>query len=354
MIADVPAANAPRARRIPNEERLFNLVLALLDAERGLTKSELFARVRGYQDRFAQDGPSEALEKQFDRDKARLRDLGIPLETVDSPDHPGDGRFARYRIRRDAYALPESVRFTADELSLLMLAAESWADDGAMSAAARRAAMKLRAFGVAGAQPLVGYAPRIRVRDTAFAPLRDALERSQAVSFDYFTPGSAGPRLRRIDPLALIEHEGRWHLHGRDRDLDAPRTFLLSRISGEVRPLKNVPPLPPAPEGVDVAERARLLALRDAQTALVRLAPGSEAELRLGRRAFERDGDRVRLHYTDAIVLADELAGYGPEVLVVEPASLVELVVERLRAVAAAHGAGVASSTDPDARGGGR
>src|SRR5699024_1273370 len=154
-------------------------------------KSELFAKVRGYQERYAADGVSDALDKQFDRDKSLLRELGIPLETIDAPDHPGDGRYTRYRIPRQDFELPESVRFTAAELSLLMLAAESWSD-GALSGPARRAVMKLRALGVEGAAPLVGYAPRIRVRDTAFAPLQSALDRGVAVSFDYFTPGTAG------------------------------------------------------------------------------------------------------------------------------------------------------------------
>nr|WP_236778885.1 WYL domain-containing protein [Agromyces seonyuensis] len=204
--------------------------------------------------------------------------------------------------------------------------------------------MKLRAFGVEGASPLVGYAPRIRVRDTAFDPLQQALDRGQAVSFLYFTPGTDGPRLRRVDPIALVEHEGRWHLHGRDRDRDAERTYLLSRISGEVKPIRGASS-PPAPEGAGEAVKERLRALRAAQSATVEVAAGSEAALRLGRRAYARDGDLVRLHYTDLLVLADELAGYGPEVRVLEPAALVDRVVDRLRLVASAHGA---SAPDPE------
>jgi proteasome accessory factor B len=43
--------------------------------------------------------------------------------------------------------------------------------------------------------------------------------------------------------------------------------------------------------------------------------------------------------FVDAHILADELASYGPEARVVDPPHLRELVIERLRAVIAVHGA---------------
>ncbi len=41
--------------------------------------------------------------------------------------------------------------------------------------------------------------------------------------------------------------------------------------------------------------------------------------------------------FVDLHILADELASYGPEVRVVEPASLRDAVISRLRAVVEAH-----------------
>jgi proteasome accessory factor B len=51
----------------------------------------------------------------------------------------------------------------------------------------------------------------------------------------------------------------------------------------------------------------------------------------------DEDAGVIRLHYTDAAVFADELAAYGPEVHVLNPASLREAVRQRLATVAAAH-----------------
>jgi proteasome accessory factor B len=45
----------------------------------------------------------------------------------------------------------------------------------------------------------------------------------------------------------------------------------------------------------------------------------------------------MRVPYVDRHIFADELATYGPEVRVVEPDDLRESVIERLRAIVAAH-----------------
>jgi proteasome accessory factor B len=62
----------------------------------------------------------------------------------------------------------------------------------------------------------------------------------------------------------------------------------------------------------------------------------------------------LAVHYSDASILAEELSSFGPEVTVLEPASLRELVVQRLRRLVADHdddGARpVASSTETGAR----
>jgi proteasome accessory factor B len=44
--------------------------------------------------------------------------------------------------------------------------------------------------------------------------------------------------------------------------------------------------------------------------------------------------------FVDRHIFADELASYGPEVRVVEPHDLRDAVIERLRAIVAAHGTG--------------
>ena len=58
-------------------ERLMNLVIALLSTRGYLSAERIRASVAGYAD----CPTDEAFSRMFERDKAELRDLGIPLET---------------------------------------------------------------------------------------------------------------------------------------------------------------------------------------------------------------------------------------------------------------------------------
>ena len=144
MIAPVSGASRKGEPRIPVEDRLFSLVLALLATEAGLLKAEILSSVRGYAERYDDSGHNANLERQFERDKDDIRELGIPLETVESPDRPGDNQALRYRIPKGLYDLPDEVRFTPDELALLGLAARGVARGlplGRLAARAHEAAL---------------------------------------------------------------------------------------------------------------------------------------------------------------------------------------------------------------------
>ena len=121
------------AARIPVEERLFSLVLALLATENGLTKNEILSTVQGYRQSFKSSGDNANLERKFERDKDDIRELGVPLETVQAPGDPGNNQNLRYRIPRGAYELPLDVSFSAEETTLLNLAAMVWRE-GSLSA----------------------------------------------------------------------------------------------------------------------------------------------------------------------------------------------------------------------------
>ena len=64
--------------------------------------------------------------------------------------------------------------------------------------------------------------------------------------------------------------------------------------------------------------------------------------------------DLVDLDHGDLDAFAEELAGYGPDVVVEQPPELVDAVVERLRGALAAHGrdGARAARRDPDGAGG--
>ncbi|MDQ1596985.1 MAG: proteasome accessory factor [Microbacteriaceae bacterium] len=321
--------SAASTAKIPVEERLFSLVLALLATENGLTKNEVLSTVQGYRQRFKPGGDNANLERQFERDKDDIRDLGVPLETIESPGQAGNNQTLRYRIPRGAYELPGDITFSAEETTLLNLAAMVWRE-GSLSGESRRAVMKLKGLGLVSDEPVLGYAPRLRVRDAAFEPLRAALEKHSIVRFAYLKPGEAEARVRQVAPLALVQHQGRWHLNAEEPDTGITKTFLLRRI---VSPISLIGKTFPAPTGDQTARAlAELEEVWDSHTAEVEVVAESDAAARLHKRrgTVTLPSGALRLHYSDANIFADELAGYGPEVLVLSPPELRSAVRSRL------------------------
>jgi len=331
----VPPASS--VSRIPVEERLFSLVLALLATDTGLTKNEILSTVQGYRQKFQHSGDNSNLERQFERDKDDIRDLGVPIETVESPGQAGNNQNLRYRIPRGDYELPSDIAFSPEETTLLNLAAMVWRE-GSLSGESRRAIIKLRSLGVTTTEPVLGYAPRVRVRDAAFEPLSAALEKHLIVQFAYLKPGEGEPRLRTVAPLALVQHQGRWHLYADEPESGSTKTFLLRRIVSAITTTSKSFPPPAA----DQSERA-LAGLEEVwrrHTAVVEVEPGSDAATRLGKRrgTVAAASGALELHYSDANILADELASFGPEVLVLSPPELRDAVRDRLLRTAADHG----------------
>ncbi|MBN9188368.1 MAG: WYL domain-containing protein [Microbacterium sp.] len=326
-----PAKGSPRGAP---EERLVNLVVALMATEQGLTKDTILSSVAGYREQSEAGASKDALEKMFERDKESLRGLGVPIETIGDYTDPDDLREARYRVPTAEYALPADIEFTPAEIALLNVAGGVWSQSS-LSAQARSGLRKIRALGIAVDEPIIGYSPRISLREPSFAALQSAIEQSRVVTFPYLKPGEQAARVRRIRPLALVEYEARWHVYGIDVAIGADRTFLLSRIVGDVV-ISRESFEPTLRDGA--GERA-LAGLRDVaarNSALLEVNPGSEASLRLNRRATPAE-QGIRVPFVDVHVFADELASYGPEVRVVEPAELRVEVVRRLEAALVSH-----------------
>ena len=95
--------------RIPPEERLVNLVVALMATEQGITKDTILSSVSGYREQSEAGTSKDALEKMFERDKESLRGLGVPIETIGDRADPDDLREARYRVPTAEYELPADI-----------------------------------------------------------------------------------------------------------------------------------------------------------------------------------------------------------------------------------------------------
>jgi len=143
-----------------------------------------------------------------------------------------------------------------------------------------------------------------------------------------------------VAPYALVQHQGRWMVAAVETATGRSKTFLLSRVTGPVRLTTRTLDVP---EGCTAgAALAELDRLWDERRAVVAVAPGSDAETRLTKRrgSVRRGDDALEVHFVDLHVLAEELASFGPEVLVREPSELRDLVDRRLRRVVAAHAGG--------------
>lgn len=319
-------ASASSERRVPSEERVFSLVLALVASPQGLTKSDLLSSVYGYAARYDPAQPDPNIERQFERDKAQVRQLGIPIETLDAPLEPGNNQLTRYRISKERLQLPEGVRFTTQELMLLKLASLAWSD-GSLGAESRWATMKLTSLGVNLDVRYLGVSPRIGILEPAAPALQAAIDDSRVARFEYQLPDLAEPLERRVAPLRLHRAEGRWHLVAYDLGREAYRIFLLSRIASEVRvEASNFDQA--LFLGVE-SELETLIGLEKTQRAVVAVARGSAAEARIearGRVVFSsgsaNDATVIDFGTLDFHALASELAGYGDDVQVLSPDSL--------------------------------
>ena len=317
------------------EDRLFHLILALMATRSGLTKEHILSTVRGYREDTESGMARESLERRFERDKDALRELGIPLEATIPPEDDGNNKNTLYRIPKGAYDLPEGVEFTGRDIALLNLAATLWRE-GTLSKEAHIATRTLQSFGVSIEEPLLGFAPLISTRDPALTKLRDALESGVQVKFDYLKPGEAAATSRQVSPLALVNHEGRWHLYSHETSSDQIKTFLLRRIVSSVTVLPEAAIA--ASETVSSDALRDLEALYNNQIATLTVAPDSDAWSALSQRqGTHSTGATLEVHYTDADIFASELSSYGNDVVVLEPADLRERVIGHLQKMVGHH-----------------
>jgi proteasome accessory factor B len=320
-------------------ERLMNLVIALLSTRTFITAERIRQVVAGYA-----DSPNdEAFSRMFERDKNELRDLGIRLETGRASQFdPTEG----YRINRDAYALP-AVELTADEAAAVAVATQLW-ESPELITATQGALLKLRAAGVDVDAADVGVAitstaalPGLRGSEEVLGILLSAIDSGRAVQFPHRHSRSEPYTVRTVEPWSVVTHKGRWYLVGHDRDRNAIRTFRLSRIGGEVTAIGPAGAVH-KPDEVDLREVVRR-AVEEWPTgaqARVWVADGRAGALRrqatvVGPRTLGgRAGEEITLDIGMSDRLAREVASYGADAVALEPQSLRDDVLARLRAQA--------------------
>lgn len=319
-------------------ERLVNLVICLLSTRRYLTAAQIAATVPGYEHNPHDAKDHEAFQRKFERDKAELRELGVPLETGTSSAFDAE---PGYRITRRDYALPD-IPLEPDEAAAVGIAARLWRHAGLAEAASSGLA-KLRAAGVeVDPQATLGVEP-VLVVDPAFGPLTAASRLRQAVTFDYRVPEHDQSTSRRLQPWGVVCWRGRWYVVGHDLGRGAERCFRLSRIISKVTTVG--PPgaysPPPALDLISyVARWSGSAPAEHTQKATLLVKQGRAAGIRRWAESVTpaNGGDQVVITYSDAHSVARWLVGYGSDVVVQEPPEVREAVIRRLREIIAAQG----------------
>jgi predicted DNA-binding transcriptional regulator YafY len=316
-------------------ERLLSLTLALLQSgQRGLKKDEVYGAVRDY--RNARDAAEaagkslDALEKLFDRDKAILKESGVPLILEAEG---GDNTESRYRIANDRFAWPKGLAFTAKQLQLLELANQVWSR-AALGTSTNRSMSRIRALGPAdGVVDLTSIAPKLRTHQPSFLPLTAAIEGKNQVSFGYRKPGQSETETRTVQPWQIYQDFNQWILICFDVDRQEVRNFLLKRITSKISVTDEKFAAPGASQ---LAEAKQLLEDHiKSQIATIRITEGTPAWVH-----FDLAGSGTTehsFHYMDLHLLAEELRELGPDIEILEPADLKDAIRLGLEKVAHDH-----------------
>jgi proteasome accessory factor B len=314
-------------------ERLVNLVIALLGTRQYLTAARIRATVPGYEPDDGTARADEAFKRMFERDKAELREMGVPLETGrTSVFDTEDG----YRIARADYELPE-IRLTGEEAAAVGLALRLW-ESAQLAPAAHSALVKLKAAGVdVDTSRAIPLQPRLDAGEPAFEPCYAAARDRRQLEFDYRRPDEDAPTRRRVQPWGVVAWHGRWYLGGLDLDRQEPRVFRLSRVVGTPKATGPDGAFEP-PQDVDLAAMVAGQFGREEHRVVVRARPGTAIGLRrhaTGLGPAEDGDDRLELRTTEPWALADRLASFGADVVVEAPAEVRDAVIDRLTSLAA-------------------
>lgn len=191
-------------------ERITNLVALLMAARAPMTQEQIVFELVG------QYPASETAQRgAFERDKALLREIGVPLESEVLSGNEA-GRTA-YRIDRARYELAD-LQLSSDERAALQLAV----------AAARLADAQFGLLKLGGDRSSVPVVVANIPDLPALPAIREASAARAEVGFGYH--GSP----RRLHPYALLLRERYWYVIGLDVDRAEVRTYRVDRMEGDV------------------------------------------------------------------------------------------------------------------------
>ncbi|WP_087133321.1 helix-turn-helix transcriptional regulator [Micrococcus lylae] len=269
--------STPGERERRTSERVIALLMLLIHTRHGYTTAQIRRHVEGY----AELG-DEAFEKAFQRDRALLEDIGVPL----SLEQPEDAD-ARHVVDASALLLPE-IHFSGAERRALLHAREVWSETRLQTEVMRAVGLLVDPGSAGEADDGLGL-PRVVQRLTPnLEVFLDAAVEQRVLAFGYRTAaGAVSPqgRPRRVRIWSALEIGGAWYAAGWDLDRQGERLFRVSRVIGRPEELpgtgSDAPARPADWNPVEI--RDRLLGQGEGLRDRVRLwvAPGRGHSVRL-------------------------------------------------------------------------
>jgi proteasome accessory factor B len=319
-------------------QRLLDLAAFLLRAVEPVSWREI-------QDQFSDDyrgSSSEAAIRKFERDKAELLELGIPIRYVVGDDDLPAG----YLIDKDEFYLPD-LKLPPEDLALLYLAGSAALAQGVfpyardLAHALNKLSFAARAPGAAESAALASLQLSssegpVEGEQAALASRLEELSRAVAakkrVRLVYVGAERAEPTEREVDPYGLYQNAGAWYLAGWCHLRKDLRTFHLGRI----RSLRVNPASPRTPDfksrrDFSLAEYATRESweypLHPPQRCRIRLEPpiSPEARASFGPRARlseARNGVLVEVEAQNSEALVRHVLSLGDRAELLSPRSL--------------------------------
>jgi proteasome accessory factor B len=191
-------------------ERITSLLALLLERRSALTLRQISQELRDMY-----PSGAVALRGAFERDKALLRDVGVPIETeVLGGDQAGE---TAYRIDRARYEMT-GLRLDDDERRALQVAVAATRSDAGQEGVWKLGGSVVQASSVMANVPQLDSLPT----------LRQAVGAHHTVAFRYHDAD------RRVDPYGLLLRRGFWYVIGHDHGHRERRTYRVDRIDGDV------------------------------------------------------------------------------------------------------------------------
>ncbi|NOZ84918.1 MAG: WYL domain-containing protein [Deltaproteobacteria bacterium] len=333
------------------DERLLALVTTLLDQSEPVTYGQLSEWFDDYKNC---DNPDSALRK-FERDKADLKELGVPIQYIE----PDEDSVGGYFIDPKDYYLQDPA-LSSTELALLYLSGRAAVElpEFPLKQELMFALNKIAYGSDAPAEPLkarlgLGIEKGGQDLEEKLKLLTMALLNNKIVRIEYRALSSGENTVRKVEPYGVFMKHGEWYLAGFCRLRKAVRIFKVARIGSLDVNTRAI-----GTPDFKIPDDFQLQDLAGRPPYCFRVHPPVKVTLWIDpsrpdiRRMFEGTGrmagENLELESTNSGALLDMIVPLRDGVKIIEPPELIEELLHRLKALRSIHGRKPEPSGTPD------